>query len=155
MATTIDVRPEVVEIKAYAGDTLSFDIMTVDIYSAGNGWNWQGQVRITHDEGDTPTIADGQFEFTNEDPTFNDPTYFPGMQYKITCVLPSNVTRDLAAQVTSGIDPGYVKPGTDPKSSLLTFSGIFDIQVVDGSTPPNVKTLVQGTITLDADVTRL
>lgn len=153
--TVIDVRPQSVVIKAYAGDTLALDILSVDSYSAANNWTWQGDVRITHDESATPVVADGSFIFVNEDDAFSDPTNFPGMGYKITAVLTSDVTRALAEQATSGIDPGYVKPGTDPTNTLLTFNGIFDIQVVNTDTPPTVKTLVQGTLSLDADVTRL
>jgi hypothetical protein len=139
---TIDTRPQGVALKAYAGDTLAFNIITDTDYTT---YAWSGQVRASHDNSGTVVDVDGDAEFD-----FGTTTAGTGDnvgKWVTPVSLSSASTRALADTVIEN-----PTPSTADAPSLQTYSGVWDIQVSLGGV---VQTLVQGTITVDADVTRV
>jgi hypothetical protein len=142
---TIDTRPQGVALKAYAGDTLVFNVITDVDYSSHV---WTGEIRSEHYDA-TP---DATF-------TFGDSILVPAEgavpdKWHTAVTLAATATRALAElSPDDDLQPQYIKIGTALADavSLQQYSGIWDIQVESGGV---VTTLVQGTITVDADVTR-
>jgi hypothetical protein len=141
--SVMDARPSGVEIRGYAGDTLTFYVNSDDEFS---GYTWSGQVRLTHDE----SVADADFTIgATTSYTDNGIT-----RYRTPITLSATDTRDLAdLAVETDIVPQYVKINgvKTTLSSVRTYSGVWDVQIIQGSV---TKTIVQGTIIIDADVTR-
>ena len=128
--SSLDVRPQVVDVAGYAGDTLTIRILAPDFY----GLDWSAQVRAAPD---TTTVA-ATFEITA--PAAAD--------QPAILVLDAATTRALA-------DTGEVirvRRGA-ATVSVLRFTGVWDCQVSDAGSDP-VRTLVQGGLTIDLDVTR-
>jgi hypothetical protein len=141
--SVMDARPSGVEIRGYAGDTLTFYVNSDESFS---GWTWTGQVRTTHDD----TVADAVFTIGVPTPVIIDGV----TRYRTSVTLTSTDTRALANLAEeSDVTPQYVKiSGVKyTLSSVRTYSGVWDIQVTSG---PTTKTIVQGTIFIDADVPR-
>jgi hypothetical protein len=124
--STIDTRPQSVNLKIYGGDDLTFRVnVTGADYSAAT---WTGQVRLDHD-----SSADANFTI-DPDLTGAD-VLLDGVSTAALLDLGVTETPEFGA----------------PKSSLVRkYFGVWDIQVDDGG----VKTLVQGLIEVYADVTR-
>jgi hypothetical protein len=136
----IDARPQGVELRAYAGDTFSFKITTDVDYSE---YTWTGQVRSDHPD----PIVDGTFEFS-------DPIQVAD-KWEVVATLPADTTQALADLIpeTPPVTPTIVNIGgkTSTPTAVQTYKGVWDIQV---KLDDVVKTLVQGTIFVDEDVTR-
>lgn len=142
--SVMDARPSGVEIRGYAGDTLTFYVNSDEPFT---GYTWTGDIRGTHDA----EIADAEFDIeTTTTTTDNGVT-----RYRTPITLSSDNTRALADLIAeTDVVPQYVKiNGTKTTlSSVTTYTGYWDIQVTLGDT---TKTIVQGTIIIDADVTRV
>ena len=137
--STIDTRPQGIAIQGYAGDTLTLTIVTDTDYSA---YTWTGQVKTDHDD----ILADAVFTFGAQTPV--------NTKFHTPAILDAAATRALADLVpTDDLPPVHVKPGGDVTTTVSTqvYTGLWDIQVE--SAGGDVTTLVQGTITIDADVT--
>lgn len=136
--SVIDARPQGVELKAYAGDTFSFKIITDVDYST---YTWTGQIRSIHSD----QVVDASFDFSV-------PVLVEG-KWETFVTLSADSSQALADLVVEPpVTPSILnvgKPST--KTSVNTYNGVWDIQVKTGEV---VKTLVQGTITVDEDVTR-
>jgi hypothetical protein len=141
--SVMDARPSGVEIRGYAGDTLTFYVNSLESFS---GYTWSGQVRSTHDA----TTEDVEFTIGATTPVTIDGV----AKYRTPVTLSSLDTRTLAdLAVETDALPQYVKiNGTKMTlSSVRTYYGYWDVQVTQGNV---TKTIVQGTIQIDADVTR-
>lgn len=134
----LDTRPQGVAIHGYAGDTLTLTIVTDVDYST---YTWSGEVRTDHADG----VADATFSFGVQTPV--------STKFHTPATLTAADTRGLADLIPEDdLPPVYTKSGTsDVSVSTQQYNGLWDIQV----TAPGgeVTTLVQGTITIDADVT--
>ena len=134
----LDTRPQGVAVHGYAGDTLTLTIVTDVDYST---YTWAGEVRTDH--GDTE--ADATFTFGTQ--------VAVSTKFHTPAILTAADTRALADLIPGDdLPPVYTKSGTsDIAVSTQQYNGLWDIQV----TAPGgeVTTLVQGTITIDADVT--
>lgn len=134
----IDTRPQGIALMGYAGDTLPLTIVTDFDYST---YTWSGEVRKDHAD----AVVDAEFVIGATVPVstkFHTPVY-----------LSAASTRALAdLSPTDDLPPTYTKSGTsDIAVSVQQYSGVWDIQVELAGV---VTTLVQGTITIDADITR-
>lgn len=135
----IDARPQGVELKAYAGDTFAFKIIVDYDYSA---YTWTGHIRSNHTDQEIDTTFD-----------FGTLTAVDG-KWEIPVSLSAAKTQALADLVVESNVPaqiviiGAVK---STKTSVQTYYGVWDIQV---QLDDVVKTLVQGSILVDSDVTR-
>lgn len=141
--SVMDARPSGVEIRGYAGDTLTFYINSDDPFS---GYTWSGQVRSLHDS----TVIDADFTIgLPESYTVNGVT-----RYRTAVTLSDVDTRALAdLAVETDTTPQYVKINNvkSTLSSVRTYTGYWDVQITSNNV---TKTIVQGTIVIDADVTR-
>lgn len=130
MAETINTLPEIIDIKAYAGDTLKFrvNVLGYDTY------DWSGQIKLDHD-----SVSDGSFTVT-VDATGAD-------------VVLDSVSSEALLAAGTPEEPVYGAP----KSSLARgYYGVWDLQVEDaGSNPPDVRTIAQGLIEVYYDVTKV
>lgn len=141
--SVMDARPSGVELRGYAGDTLSFYVTSDEEFS---GYTWAGQVRTDH----VDSTVDVSFSIGATT------SYIVGgvTRYRTPVTLAAADTRTLAdLAVEENAVPQYVKINgvRTTLSSLPTYTGVWDIQVTQGSI---TKTIVQGTIIIDADVTR-
>lgn len=135
----IDARPQGVELKAYAGDTFSFKIITDVDYTT---YTWTGQIRSDHPDQE----VDASF-------TFGTPESAAG-KWETVVTLSADSTQALADLVVEPpVTPSILNVGgaASTLTSVNTYKGVWDIQVMFNEV---VKTLVQGTITVDEDVTR-
>lgn len=142
MVNVIDTRPQGLELKGYSGDTLSFNIVTDYDYTT---WAFSGEVRSNH----TDDVTDAVFTIGTTVPGTAPSTWTTPV------ALSATATKALADLVVESpvVPAEVVKIGAVEftKSSVPTYSGVWDIQVKLGDV---VKTLVQGTITIDQDITR-
>ena len=104
MAQTIDTRPQSIDIKHYAGDTLVLNITTDSDYSLAT---WTGQIRLNHADA-TP------------DATF---TIVPDAAGAIATLSAT----DTAALNLLGVEV------TELGQTFKRYTGVFDIQVVEGT----------------------
>lgn len=132
--STLDLRPGVVDVLGYAGDTLRLDVRleNTDLLT---GRTFAAQVRTSHDA--TSVLA-----------TF---TVTPTAVGAIL-VLPSDITSALGA---AGVLVEIRRQGANTRTTVQRFAGVYDVQLADAATPPDTLTVVQGALTIDADVTRL
>lgn len=130
-AASLDVRPEEVNVSGYAGDTLTLMVTVtgMDLVTA----QWDAMVRLNQEAASPAAV----FAIT-------PPTAVDGPAY---LVLDAETTRALAdmGQVLRAI------PGV--RAAVRRFSGVWDCQVSAAGADP-VRTLVQGELTIDLDVTR-
>lgn len=121
---TLDSRPNQVDLRVYGGDdfSLRIDVTGADYSTA----TWTGQIRTDHG-------ADVDAEFV----IVPDST-------GATASLTDTSTAALAAL-------GVIPFSSTKQSSVRTYQGVWDIQVVSGGA---VRTLVQGLIDVYIDVTR-
>jgi len=124
MAKALDFRPEQVDLLAYAGDTLCF-LVTVVPPDILVGGTYEAQVR-------DPRSSSAVLE------TF-DVDLQPGGGSLLLTLTPQQTQVLYAREVR-------------PRRAVTAWKGEWDLQVTspDGA----VKTLVQGAITVDMDVTR-
>jgi hypothetical protein len=135
-AETIDTRPQEVDIAAYGGDTLTIQITAPT--SLVTGMDWNAQVRKDRNPS---TPIDASFLIT------------PPVGSGPAAVVLSSV--DTARLAGTGTIRRSTNPQTGATQQIQTYTGVWDCQISDPTNPDPVITLVQGTITLDADVTRL
>ena len=130
--TTIDTTPQWVDIKHLVGDTLTIEVTAPA--SITDGKVWEAQIRSTRDA----AVVDASF-------TITPPAVSGGPAY---LELSAATTRALASLGT------FLREMKGTRAvSIQRYTGEFDVQLsVAGSDP--VTTLVQGSLTLDLDVTR-
>lgn len=128
----IDTRPDQVDIIHYAGDTLTIRVEAPA--SLTDGMTWLAQVKASRDS----ATVDAVFEIT--------PPQTPGGPAEL--VLPAAVTAALGGtgQVLREMVAGTL-------AAIQRYQGEWDVQVSDNGLDP-VKTLAQGTLTIELDVTR-
>lgn len=129
----IDTRPDTVDIIHYAGDTLTIRVEAPA--SLTDGMTWLAQIKSNRED----QQVDAVFEIT--------PPQTPGGPAFL--VLPAAVTDGLGntGQVTREMVAGTL-------ASIQRYTGQWDVQVSDNGLDP-VKTLAQGSITIELDVTRI
>lgn len=136
--TSIDLRPASLDILGYAGDTIRLTIRTDVDYSTAT---WSGSIKDSRNVGET-----SQAEFV-----FGTPTLDPGTG---TWTQTAKIEEADTAQLFDDTNVGNT--GQPP----VPYTGVWDIQVEfddpdDGGALTDVITLVQGTITIEGDVTRV
>lgn len=130
----VDTRPEVVNITHYAGDTLTISVTAPA--SVVEGQVWSAQVRPSRD----PTAPlDATF-------TITPPTVADGPAFLVLSSV------DCARLAGTGVVVQRTWKGTT--YAVQTYTGEWDCQVAAPGGPDPVRTLVQGTLTIEADVTR-
>lgn len=132
----IDVRPKVVDIAAYAGNTLTIRV-TVPA-GVADGFIWEAHIRADRSSTGPP---DATFDITQ-------PTV-PGDPGFLTLK---------AADSSRLAGTGVVVRRRDAKAGttkvVQVYSGQWDCQARHPTDPDPVHTFAQGSITLDLDVTR-
>lgn len=132
MATSIDTRPDSVDIIHYAGDTLTIQITAPG--SITDGKTWLAQVKASRDS----DVVDAEFVITPPQ-TSGGPALL---------VLETEET----ARLIGNAAVVRVRDGATART-VRRYVGEWDCQVsVNGDDP--VTTLVQGTLTIEQDVTR-
>jgi hypothetical protein len=130
--TDIDLRPKVMNILCYAGDTVVFAVKIP--WATAVGKAWKGQVRLVRDAAEpdaefiiTPPAADGDAAYV---------------------MMPAADTKRLAGQapVVRAMNAGSL-------AEMRVYSGVYDVQISDAGSDP-VNTLVQGAFTVELDVSR-
>lgn len=135
MAVTIDTRPKVVDITAYGGDTLTIKV-TAPV-AITNGMVWNAQLRADREDA---TPVDATFTITPPNPPTDPAAYL---------VLKSADCRRLIG--TGTVLTRRTKAGV---VTVQSYTGVYDCEIKHPTNPDPVTTLVQGTLTLDMDVTR-
>lgn len=129
---TIDTRPDTVDIIHYAGDTLTIRVEAPS--GVTDGMDWAAQVKANRETDD----VDAEFVITPP-ATSGGPAYL---------VLPSAVCKALTA---TGV---VAREMVDGRMAVVQrYTGEWDVQVSAAGTDP-VRTLAQGTLTIELDVTR-
>jgi hypothetical protein len=125
--------PQVVNLTGYGGDTLTVKIVVPA--GVADGAQWDAQVRASR----TSEVITSTFTVI-EPATPGDPGWI---------TLPSEETARL-----TGTAPVVQVRGLDGSlRAVQKFVGVWDCQVSNAGDDP-VRTLVQGTITFETDVTR-
>lgn len=135
----LDTRPQKVDVIHYAGDTLNIRILADA--SVTDGMTWNADLKQAKD---SPTV-DASFTILPPDVS-GGPAYLQ---------LDSATTRALAmGQPVTMINPtsAEARAGVAPRA-VQQYSGIWDCQVSDNGSDP-VRTLVQGTLIIEMDVTQ-
>lgn len=133
---SIDTRPKVVDITAYGGDTLTIKV-TAPV-ELTNGMVWNAQLRADREDA---TPIDATFVITLPNPPTDPAAYL---------VLRSADCRRLIG--TGTVLRKRTKAGTTV--TVQSYTGVYDCEIKHPTNPDPVRTLVQGTLTLDMDVTR-
>lgn len=139
-AQTLDTRPQVVDIYHYAGDTLTIRVTAPAGVIAGMVWT--GQIRSARDA----SAIDAEFLITPD-------------ETGASVVLPAAISASLAS--TGAVLSGAALRRADPQpwsqkiTALQRYIGVYDVQVSGPGGAEPVRTLVQGTLTLDMDVSRI
>ena len=134
MMATLDTTPAVVDVTHYGGDTLTIE-MTVPAAVTAASPDWSAQLRQARD---SPSI-DAEF-------TIIPPEVPGGLAY---LVLDSATT---SALVAGGAIVTRRREGR--AVTVVQYTGLYDCQVSDAGSDP-VRTLIQGLLTIEMDVTRL
>jgi hypothetical protein len=130
--STLDTRPESVDVLAYAGDTLELTVVAPG--SLVTGKTWKADVKATTDA----VAIDASWDIT--------PPVANGGPAFIT--LDSATTRLLASMGTQT----RAKNRAGKVVDVIRYTGVFDVQIsLAGSDP--VRTLLKGTLAIDQDVT--
>jgi hypothetical protein len=131
--TDIDLRPKVMNLLCYSGDTVAFTVTIPWANAAGK--EWQAQVRSARD------ASEPDAEFTIVPPGGDgDPAIV---------TLASEDTKRLAGQAP--VVRAMSAAGS--LAEMRVYSGVYDVQISDGGSDP-VNTLLQGSLTIELDVTR-
>lgn len=138
MATTIDTRPNDIDLITYAGDTLTLKITSTDVdYS---GYTWTGQIKTSAQS----STVDATFSFTHGEPPSGSQT-FAVLSAEDSANLGNIATFQAQFSTKSG-------PVASPMMvEAFRYNGVWDIQVENEGV---VTTLVRGTIKVDTDITR-
>lgn len=128
----LDLRPQIVDVYGYAGDTLEIHMVVSTNYIAGR--TFKAQVR--------PSVGSAELSATF---VITEPTEPNG---PAILTLPSDVTRQLvqgAGQLVRVRNEGITY-------NVLRFTGVWDCQLsLAGSDP--VRTMAKGALYVDMDVT--
>lgn len=131
--TTVSTVPMIVDIKAYGGDTLTITV-TADA-SVTAGMHWDAEIRSTRD----------------------DETFDATFSIKEPVVAGDPATLTLSAVDSSRlVNTAPIVERRAPDGALRSiqqYVGVWDCQVSNNHLDP-VRTLVQGSITIELDVTR-
>jgi hypothetical protein len=129
---TIDTRPDVVDIVHYAGDTLTIRVEAPA--SLTDGMTWLAQVKAARDS----DVVDAVFAITPPQSS-GGPAFLE---------LAGAITSQLA-----GTGPVLREMVAGTLAAIQRYSGEWDVQVSDNGMDP-IKTLAQGTLVIELDVTR-
>ena len=126
--------PGTVDIKGYAGDTLTRSVTAPA--ALVDGLEWTAQIKAARDS----DVVDAEF-------TITPPAVAGGPAY---LVLPAAET----ARLVEGAAVRRVRTAAGQTAYEAVYEGVWDCQVsgVDGADP--VTTLVQGKVTITLDVSR-
>jgi len=134
----VDTRPQIMNVSHYAGDTLTIKVTAPVEVTTGMVWN--AQVRADREDA---TPIDASFVITPPSPGTDPAAYL---------VLTSADCRRLAG---TGTVVRARSRRTGQMAAVQRYAGEWDCQISHATNPDPVITLVQGTLTLDLDVTRL
>ena len=135
MATTLDTRPQSVNITHYGGDTLTLSVTAPGWLTDGK--EWAAQIRTTK----TSDIVDAEFQIAK-------PTVSGGPAYL-------TLTSEDSARLI-GSAPVVTRRMPDGSTRVVhQYTGLWDCQVYDAVERDPVRTIVQGSIMLEMDVTRI
>lgn len=130
---TLDTTPQIVDIKHYGGDTLTVKVTAPA--EVTDGMTWAAQIKAARD---APT-PDAEFDIAAPAAS-GDPAFL-------------TLTAADSAALVAGT-PVVTKRGSNGITrSVQQYVGVWDCQVSAAGLDP-VRTLVQGSITLEMDVTR-
>lgn len=136
--TDIDTRPDTVNLYGYAGDTLSFRIIVAGNLSKGQ--QWLAQIRQDRTQGQETAVFDVE-EVSD------------GAVLTLTAEETARLAGTGALLVDQQVADANPQAYTDGARRMMRFSGQWDVQISNSGSDP-VITLVQGSITLDLDVSR-
>lgn len=139
MASTIDTRPQVVNINHLSGNTLTIKVRTPVLYAVG--LEWSAQVRSLS----TSTTADADFTITTG--TSTDPEV--AIHYvSLSSSQTTHLCEDLGTLIT------VREKGSTKENTIKRYIGRYDIQVAGIGGVDPVITLGTGELLIDLDVTR-
>ena len=139
MATTIDTRPNDIDIITYAGDTLTLQITSPDVdYSTG--YTWSGQIKTSA----SYSTVDATFTFTHGSPP-------SGSQTAAVLSAEDSAALGSIALFSAQFNTKSGPVATPMMVEAFRYNGVWDIQVEKAGI---VTTLVRGTIKVDTDITR-
>lgn len=131
----IDLRPQVVNILAYAGNTVPLTIVVPA--GVADNFIWSGQLKATRDS----DVVDAEFVIT-EPASPGEPAY--AMLSAVDTARLAGVAPMIRKRSVAGVT-----------MEVRSYSGEYDIQAKHPMDPDPVYTWVQGTLTIDLDVTRV
>ena len=129
----LNTRPKVQDIDAYGGDTLTIKITAPDSLTAGKTWN--AQLKTTRDS----DVVDAEFVITPPE-TPGGPAYLV-------------LTAAMTSALVEGMPIANIRNAVGVTVAAKQYTGEYDCQISMNGLDP-VRTLVQGKIVLDQDVTR-
>jgi len=130
----IDTRPKVQDVNHYGGDTLNLKVTApADLVE---GMTWNAQIKLDRET----ELVDATFVITT-------PTTPGGPAY---LTLPAAE----CARLVAGSPVATVRNPDGTTRSAKVYTGVYDCQVSLAGLDP-VRTLVQGKLMIDPDVTRL
>lgn len=143
----LDTRPDVVDLSHYGGDTLTITI-TAPSYLV-SGMEWTAQIRGAREA----VGVDAEFDITP--PTVTDgPAFLVLTAAECRRLIDAGgVLVQVQQQRTVRLGPTTNALAAVPRI-LQRYSGVWDCQIAPFTGGDPVRTLVQGAITIDLDVTR-
>ena len=132
---TLSTIPDVVDVAHYGGDTLNIIVNAPSTVT--DGMDWAAQVRPTRD-GD---IVDAEFTITPP-PTGGGTAYLQLSSVDVSRLIGT------APIIRKRLPTGLIV-------EAKRYSGEWDCEVHHPTNPDPVRTLVQGKLTIEIDVTRL
>jgi hypothetical protein len=132
---TLDTRPEVVDVHHYGGDTLTLKV-TAGAALGAAAMQWDAQVKSTR----AVDTVDATFIITLP-PADGDPAYL---------TLPAAVV----AALVEGAPTVTRRDARGVTRTIAQYTGDWDCQISNEGSDP-VRTLAQGQLMIDLDVTRL
>jgi len=130
----LDTRPKVQDVNHYGGDTLTIKVTAPAELVDGKTWNAQVKADRTTD------VVAATFDII--------PPEVPGGPAYL--VLPGAICASLIA----GTPAAAVRNPDGTTRMVSIYKGVYDCQVSLAGLDP-IRTLVQGSLTIDPDVTRL
>ena len=131
----LDTRPKIQDVNHYGGDTLSIKV-TVPPELTDAMPTWNAQIKLTRDS----EVVDATFDIIT-------PTVSGGPAYLI---LPGAI----CAALVAGTPAATVRNPDGTTRTVSIYKGVYDCQLSALGLDP-IRTVVQGSLTIDPDVTRL
>jgi len=131
---TISTIPTIVDITHYGGDTFTLEVKAAPEVTEGQSWN--ADIKLARDS----DIVDASFSII-------PPPAGGGSAYLTLSSVDSARLVANAAVVTRRSPSGV-------QLSIKKYTGVWDCQVSHPVDPDPVRTLVQGTFSIEVDVTR-